>query len=154
METVGRRLKKLIETEAATLQEFCDKFGFVYNSIQPITKDKRELGINIVKELAQKIPGLNTHWLLFGEGQMKFSLYAENARENAVSEPGTADNLMEEVLLQYLSSKKVRDKIGEIVLEKLTALQTAENNPEHTEKAANPAAKSLPYPKQGRKKKD
>ncbi len=119
MDTVGKRLTKVIEIEADSLQDFCDKFDLVYNSIQPITTDKRVLGINILKKLIDKIPYLTSDWILFGKGEIQFNKYVENKQKTITLESvyEKDNDMFESTLLKYLEKESIKKSIKSIVEE-------------------------------------
>lgn len=68
---IGERLTYYIEKQGYTKKEFCEKFGFNYNSFVNILADKLTLGMNVLKQVKEVLPNLNTEWLLFGNGEME-----------------------------------------------------------------------------------
>jgi len=70
MKTVGERLTYFIQSNKLSKLNFCLVFGINYNSLLPITTDKKEMGMTILKNLISKFPSLSCDWLLFGKGEM------------------------------------------------------------------------------------
>lgn len=68
---IGERLTYYIEKQGYTKKEFCEKFGFNYNSFVNILADKLPLGMNVLKQVKDALPNLNTEWLLFDNGEME-----------------------------------------------------------------------------------
>jgi hypothetical protein len=68
---IGERLTYYIEKQGYSKKEFCEKFGFNYNSFVSTLADKLPLGMNVLKQVKEVLPNLNTEWLLFGNGEME-----------------------------------------------------------------------------------
>lgn len=115
MNTIGERLMYLIETKEINMSEFCRKYNLNYVSIERITKDKRPLGINIIKDLMVVFPNLNINWLVFGTGNINYSKN-DVMQENMLQEPHEDYNvdLVEKVFLKYLNNEKIINRIKEI----------------------------------------
>lgn len=117
METVGDRFKHLIQVETGSIKEFCDRYDFVYYSIQPILNNKREMGMNILKQLLEHYPNLNLDWFLLGKGEEMYNKKDGLATVNVLNEPAVkyGEDAFEKLLLTYLNKDKVKNKISEIV---------------------------------------
>ena len=113
MSTVGKRLSKVVENEASSLQDFCNKFDFSYTSMQPILTDKRILGTNILKKLIEKFPYLTSDYILFGRGNIN---YTENG-VNVINEPSPKydDDIVEKMFLEYLERPNVRKSLKNLI---------------------------------------
>lgn len=83
MKTVGERLTFFIQSYKLSKLNFCLVYGFNYNSLLPITTDKKEMGMTILKQLISKFPLLSCDWLLFGKGEMllKDEFTSDNSKE-------------------------------------------------------------------------
>ncbi|HEX8574829.1 MAG TPA: hypothetical protein VF677_00900 [Flavobacterium sp.] len=117
METVGDRFKQLIENETGTIKEFCNKYDFVYYSIQPILNNKREMGMNILKQLLECFPDLNLDWFLLGKGESRYNKKDDHTSPDTLREPAHlyGDDPFEKLFLAYLNKETVKSKITDIV---------------------------------------
>ena len=119
METIGERLSKVVDLEAVSLRNFCDKFDFNYNSMQPILNDRKNLGVNILKKFIETFPYLTSDWILFGKGELEYVKKDENTSLNIVSEPSDFgyDDAFEKTLIAYMQRPNVRKALKKIVNE-------------------------------------
>jgi hypothetical protein len=113
MKTLGKRLTYFIESQGLGKHEFCIKNGLNYDSILPISTDKRALGINILNQLIALYPSLSADWLLYGKG----SISIDNSAMDYVNE--TTENyvpdVVEKVFLTYLNKQNVRNDLKKTV---------------------------------------
>jgi transcriptional regulator with XRE-family HTH domain len=117
MNTTGKRLTYLIEKQGIKIKEFCEKNNLLYNSIHPICRDKRELGINILNKLVDIFPDLNVNWLLYGKGKQEIIIYDIDDNLKSLQESGSeySKDPVENTFLVYLDKKSIRKKVLEIV---------------------------------------
>lgn len=108
----GKRLTNYIEKQGFTKKDFCNTFGFEYNSFVQILAEKRPLGIKIIDKVHEALPNLNVHWMLYGEGNAELNnglSIVNDEKENY----NTTD-VFEKTLLKYLENEAIIDKINEI----------------------------------------
>lgn len=109
----GKRLTKYIEKQGFTKKDFCNTFGFEYNSFVQILAEKRPLGIKIIDKVHEALPLLNIHWMLYGEGTTEIN--SENLLTlNEEVESYAKTDVFEKTLLRYLEHEAIIDKINEI----------------------------------------
>jgi hypothetical protein len=114
METVGERLTYFIQSNKLSKLNFCLVYGLNYNSLLPITSDKKEMGMTILKQLISKFPLLSCDWLLFGKGEMllKQELTKDNSKELILRfDLGTGNSELVERLEQIIKSDNGSHKL-------------------------------------------
>jgi transcriptional regulator with XRE-family HTH domain len=120
MHSIGSRLLYLIESQGDNLTSFSKKTEINYASLSELTRDKRNLGGVLLKRLAEAIPDLNLNWLFLGEGEMflhknaiesEYKNVVESSILNEPFEQYLTIDPGEEMLLKYLDSKRVQDKL-------------------------------------------
>lgn len=118
MQTIGERLKYLIESQGYNNSSFGEKFGIDNKSLSELTRDKRNLGGVLLKRILENLPELNLNWLIQGSGPMFFGKNEEMANLPFVKEPDgiyAKNDPGEEMFLQYLDKPRVQDKIKKII---------------------------------------
>ena len=68
---IHERLAYYIESKGFTKTSFCKEFKFNYNSFVNTLAGNLPLGMNVLKQVKQALPNLNTEWLLFGNGEIE-----------------------------------------------------------------------------------
>lgn len=121
---IGERLTYYIEKQGLTKTEFCKKFGFNYNSFVSTLADKLPLGMNVLKQVKEALPNLNTEWLLFGNGDIDIR---EDNHLNSLNEPATIyskiePNNFEQLNILLMSALKDKEKIINGLEFKITTL--------------------------------
>ena len=107
MKTVGERLTFFIQSNKLSKLNFCFVYGINYSSLLPITTDKKEMGMTVLKQLASKFPLLSCDWLLFGKGEMllKQDFSDDNSKELVLRfNIGTGNSELVERLEQIIKS--------------------------------------------------
>lgn len=119
MKTVGERLTYLIESQFVTKAEFYKKYDLKDSSWNPITTNKRTLGILLLDRLVEIFPNLNVNWLLYGKGNVNISTNALDESLMIVSEPrnNEYDDPVEVVFMKYLERQNVRKTLKKIIEE-------------------------------------
>lgn len=118
MDTIGKRLKHLIESQGLNNTSFGEKFDIDNKSLSEITRDKRNLGIVLINRIIEQVPELNLNWLIQGKGTMYVGENVEYTKTPKVEEPiklYLTDEPGKMMLLRYLDDGDVRQKIREIL---------------------------------------
>ncbi len=66
--TVGKRLTYYLKKQGFTKKQFCHAYNIQYNGFVMILSGSRNIGINVLHQVHEALPNLNTHWLLYGIG--------------------------------------------------------------------------------------
>jgi len=115
----GKRLNYYVEKQGLTKKKFCENFAFEYNNMTSIMSEKRVLGINILNQIHFAFPKLNIHWLLYGEGSEEIGDNEMYILNEPVEMYVKDSDAFEFILLKYLDSDKIKNKIYEIIKEKV-----------------------------------
>lgn len=117
MKTVGERLTYLIESQFVTKAEFYKKYDLKDSSWNPITTNKRTLGILLLDRLVEIFPNLNVNWLLYGKGSVNLINNAFDESLMIVQEPENSgyDDPVEKVFLHYLDRPNVINNLKKLI---------------------------------------
>ena len=112
METIGERLRYYIENQYGAIKEFCQKFEIHYPGLTSIMNNKRPLGMEVLNQIKNALPNLDTEWLLYGTNRGEITnidnslaIVNEQTKINGEVDPG------EVALLKYLDRPSVQEKI-------------------------------------------
>ena len=126
MTTVGDRLKYIIEQQGVSIRKFCETHELNYTNMTMVIKNDRPLGMNVLHQVKAAIPQLDAEWLLYGTDRdnvpkndnIKFlPQTAEPESEYLKSDP------FEKLLLTYLDSPSIQDKIKSILNDPIQLLK-------------------------------
>jgi len=114
MDGTAERLRELIDKQGVTLKKFCEVNKLNYSGISNIINGERSLGVNILRQLKDVFPNLDTNWLLFGDIQKNITIeeqleVSEPQEKYGISDPG------ELMFLNYLDRPSVQEKIKMIL---------------------------------------
>lgn len=117
MNTIGDRLKYVIEMQGDSVKKFCDSNGINYSGIINIINGERSLGVKILKQLKEVIPNLDANWLLFDESIQKedISKYDIDNPVRIINENALGDQLVKQLLLKYLDDSDIQNRIKQIL---------------------------------------
>jgi transcriptional regulator with XRE-family HTH domain len=111
METIGERLRYVIEIEEVNLYQFCKKNSLMYSTFNQIVLGNRNLGVNILYQILEIIPNLNINWLLLGIGEMRIVQKSNSEGELLIEEPLATyrkQDEFEKLLLSYFEKESVQ----------------------------------------------
>lgn len=124
MQTLGERVKYLIEIQGLNNTTFGEKFGIDAKSVSQITRNKRNLGSVLMERILELLPELNLNWLYKGEGEVFIGKNAEGAKTpitydrngqiGQVTEPPAEyiyTDPVKEMFIRYLSDPDVQKVI-------------------------------------------
>ena len=112
METIGERLRYYIENQYGAIKEFCQKFEIHYPGLTSIMNNKRPLGMEVLNQIKNALPNLDTEWLLYGTKRREIT-NIDNSLSPAIEET-EVHNMVdpgEVALLKYLDRPSVQEKI-------------------------------------------
>lgn len=70
MNTIGERIKMIIELEKLNENSFSRRIGKSYTAIAKIVKGESKPGFEIIEAVLVEFPNINSDWLIHGTGQM------------------------------------------------------------------------------------
>jgi hypothetical protein len=114
----GKRLTYYIEKQGYTKRYFCDNFSFDYASFTQVLAETRPMGIKIVDKVHFALPKMNVHWMLYGEGSEEFQDDFSNILNEPLEFYGKENDIIESIIVKYLDSDKIKNKIYEIIKQK------------------------------------
>jgi len=84
LRTMKDRIRLIMESQHMTQKTFANFIGMSEGSLSSVFNGRTRPTLNIVEAIKNKIPAINTDWLMFGRGQM----YADGNDAADVQQPG------------------------------------------------------------------
>lgn len=108
METVGERLRYIIENQYGNVKEFCEKFKIHYPGLTSILNNKRPLGMEVFVQIKNAIPSIDSEWVLFGNDRGITNIDNSLLQEK-ISEPMQiyGADPVEKMFLKYLNQPEI-----------------------------------------------
>lgn len=129
MNTIGERIKMIIESEKMNEFSFSKRIGKSNTAVAKIVKGESKPGFEVIEAILTEFPMLNSDWLIQGTGQMLKSEQKDSIKAGAYLQDylQKLENQFAEMKDMFSSQIAVKDRQIEKLMDLLGKLDVGEN---------------------------